>query len=182
MTLSEFNKLWDFVKGRCEHTVQERSELEYVFNLMLGCESYLEVGTAEGNSLYVLGHAVKNKIDYVDLGEKHTEQPRYVVIEKLIKLGKNVTQHIGDSTKPETLADKGKYDCVLIDAGHSYENVLADARLYAPLATKYVFFHDIQLKPVADAIETFRRESNLGKYTTFINSDSFGYGIIEVGK
>lgn len=180
MTLSEFDQLWNYIKDRCKHTVQERSELEYVFNLMNGSESYLEIGSAEGNSLYVLGHQVR-EIDYVDFGEAHTAVPRNKIIDILIKNGKKVTAYIGDSNNVNTLPTERKYDCVLIDAGHSYENVLQDAILYAPLAKKYVFFHDIQLPDVKRAVEYYLSTTNIGKYTTYINSDTFGYGIIEVG-
>ena len=46
-----FSQYWDFIAKRGVSTIQERSELEYLFNLMQGCESYLEIGSAEGNSM-----------------------------------------------------------------------------------------------------------------------------------
>jgi hypothetical protein len=58
-----FDQYWRVIKDRST-TVQEYHELEHVFNLMRDCESYLEVGTAEGNSLYVLAHALKGRIAY----------------------------------------------------------------------------------------------------------------------
>lgn len=180
--MSEFEGLWKYVMDRSQHgvmTVQERHELKHVFNLMKDCSSYLEIGTAEGNSLYVLSHAVKSggRIDYVDLGEPHTEKARLEVIE-LIK-DRKVKGYFGDSRDKNTLPNPGQYDCVMIDGGHSYDNVLADARNYGHLATKYLFFHDIQLVSVKAAVEGYRQLFPDVPYSEFINSQSFGYGVFK---
>lgn len=178
-----FDELWSFATRNGE-IVQEKIELNFVYDLMKACDckSYLEIGSAEGNSLYVLGHVVEKYIDYIDYGEAHTTPLRDECVGKLKELGKNVTGYLGDSTNAKTLPNKQKYDCVLIDGGHDYETVLSDCMMYAGLATKYVFFHDVQLKPVADAIEFYLKRWPLGKYTTFINSPTYGYGILEVLK
>lgn len=182
--MSEFEELWRFINSRGSViTVQERSELNHVYDLMVDCKckSYLEIGSAEGNSLYVLGNAVEKYIDYVDFGEAHTEDHRKICVDKLMALGKSVTGYLGDSTSAQTLPNKKKYDCVLIDGGHDYDTVLSDCMMYAGLATKYVFFHDVQLEPVRDAIAFYLKRWNIGKYRTFIASGTFGYGIVEVG-
>lgn len=181
--MKTFDELWDFIKQRPSvMTVQDRTELEHIFNLMLGCEceSYLEVGTAEGNSLYVLGHATK-RADYVDLGEQHTTPARSQITALLDSYGQ---EFLGDSTALSTYRNVlGKtYDCVMIDGGHDFATVLSDAILYAPIATKYIFFHDIQMPEVRAAVEWWHRRWNLGNCYTFINSPSFGYAIVEVGK
>lgn len=197
--MKTFNELWQYVTEQRPGviTVQERSELEHVFNLMRGCDcrSYLEVGTAEGNSLYVLGHAVEDgagEIHFIDLFEPHTQMPRKEIVGKLM-FGKDSSRNVfgikGDSTyastyfrDPDCLKYPVKYDCVLIDGGHDFATVLSDAILYAPLATKYIFFHDIQLPDVRAAVEWWHKRWQLGKYTEFINSPNFGYAIIEVKK
>lgn len=183
--MKTFNELWRFITQQRPGviTVQERSELEHVFNLMQGCQSYLEVGTAEGNSLYVLSHALREDaaIEYIDLGELHTFAAREEMIAKI----KQVTHAVlGDSTHKDTYdcLENKQFDCVLIDGGHDYTTVLSDAMLYAPLATKYIFFHDIQLPEVRAAVEWWHKRWQLGKYTEFINSNSFGYAVIEVQK
>lgn len=178
-----FDDLWKFISNRGPViTVQEYSELKHVYDLMndCKCQSYLEIGSAEGNSLYVLGHAVEKYIDYVDYGETHTTDHRNECVKKLKELGKNVTGYLGDSTNAKTLPNKQKYDCILIDGGHDYDTVLSDCMMYAGLATKYVFFHDVQLEPVREAIEFYLKRWNIGKYRTFIASESFGYGILEI--
>lgn len=178
-----FDDLWKFVKSRSAvMTVQEYSELKHVFDLMKDCDckSYLEVGSAEGNSLYVLGHAVEKHIDIVDFGERHTRKSRQEMIDRLLDDGKIVTEYLGDSRNAETLPNKKKYDCVLIDAGHGYNDVLSDCKMYAGLATKYIFFHDIMLEPVRDAVKDYLWKDNIGEYSTFIASETFGYGIVKV--
>src|SRR5574343_1353649 len=138
-----FEDLWRKINKRPGGIVQEYNELEYVFNKMRDCNSYLEVGSAEGKSLYVLAHANPSmEITNIDLGEKHTTPLRN---ENLAELPNNITPILGKSNTIyswEKVKDK-KFDAVLIDAGHDLFSVLVDACLYAPLATKYVFFHDI---------------------------------------
>jgi len=87
--LREFNDLWAFIVKRSNDAsmpvVQDKEELEYVFNLLKDCESYLEVGTAEGNSLYVLANAlpVNSEITYIDWAEKHTKENRDFILSRL---------------------------------------------------------------------------------------------------
>lgn len=187
-----FDTLWHWINSRGSViTVQQREELEHVFNLMRDCEcqSYLEVGTAEGNSLYVLGHAVSKSIRLLDLCEDHTRKHMHEIVDYHTQNGKDILIYAGDSTYPETFFGKNtarfitgerNYDCILIDGGHDFATVLSDSILYVPLATKYVFWHDIQLPEVRAAVEWFCKRWQLGEYNTFINSDSFGYGVLKV--
>lgn len=182
-----FNNLWKFAT-RNGSIVQEKNELEHVYNLMNGCdcESYLEIGTAEGNSLYVLGSAVKENgtIHYVDLMEEHTKAERIESVTRLLHECPTlfINGFSGDSTYPTIHPRHRDYDCILIDGGHDFATVLSDSILYAPLATKYVFWHDMQLPAVREAVMWFVRRWGLGKFTTFINSDSYGFGIMEISK
>lgn len=181
--MSEFESRWLWITKRAGgevNVVQERHELEHIYNLMEACEcgSYLEVGCAEGSSVYVLGHTVKGIIDIIDFGEPHTTEQRE---EAIRELGKSVRQILGDSRKPETLEKVrgNKYDCVLIDGGHDFNTVLSDCISYGTLATKYIFFHDVQLPEVSRAIKSFMGAYDIGDYSTFINSTSYGYGILK---
>ena len=183
VTLLEFDELWRFILKRGVTIVQERNELEHVFNLIKGCESYLEIGTAEGNSLYVLAHALKRgaRITCVDLGENHTI-PRHNDIIQRLKPDYDVAMYHGDSTKHDTYPNKCEHEVVLIDGGHDYRTVLSDCEMYVPLATKYVLFHDIKLPDVARAMEKYINEKNQGnwKYSEFVNSPTMGFGILEI--
>lgn len=176
-----FDDLWEFAKSHCKVLAQEKTEMETVFNLIKDCESYLEVGTAEGNSLYIFGHALKkgSHITYIDAAEVHTQKYREFMIKQMndyTVYGLHGNSHHLDMI---TEAKKQRYDVVFIDAGHKYDDVIQDARNYATLADKYVFFHDVQLPPVMKAFEDWQEESGMKGYTV-INSDNYGYGVVKV--
>lgn len=182
----DFNTHWDFIVKRsndaCMPVVQNKEELEHVYNLLSKCQSYLEVGTAEGNSLYVLANAMpeQSEITYIDWAEKHTQGNRDFILSRLNEY--RVTPIHADSNDYATL-DKvrgRKYDAVLIDAGHDDFNVAIDALFYAPLATKYIIFHDIQLPDVDRVFQWYTKQFPHKKSYRVVNSEHFGYGIIEV--
>jgi Methyltransferase domain len=177
--MTEFDKAWKWARNRGTFQ-QEYSELKHVFDLMkaCNCKSYLEVGCAEGNSLYILSHASDHS-EYIDIDEDHTRKQRE---EAIAELGRPVGKYHGDSANPSTHPRNRKYDCVLIDGGHDYTTVLSDSAFYGTLATKYIFWHDVQLPEVKRAVDYFVASRKLGKYTQFINSSTFGYGIMELGK
>ena len=178
-----FDELWEFITKRRLQVVQERSELEHVFNLIQGCESYLEIGTAEGDSLYVLSHALRpnSKITSVDLGETGTRTLAEQTFQYLMPLH-SVAIYRGNSVDSGTYPKKEAHDVVLIDGGHDYDTVLSDCRTYAPLATKYLLFHDIKLPDVARAVREFLDDYSKNKwcYREFVNSQTMGYGIVEI--
>lgn len=191
--MKTFDELWRDLQERTRRLaipiVQEYKELEYVFNLIKGCSSYLEIGTAEGNGLYVLAQALAQypSIDIVDFGEKHTHAPRAEVLKKLFDIGIGVREIYGNShsvvgqvIRADSRGELDKSEVVFIDAGHTYEDVIADAIAYGHLATKYIIFHDICLPPVKAAVEWYLKQNPQFKYHEFINSPSYGYGIIEV--
>lgn len=182
-TMTDFGERWKWIINRSggeSNIVQERHELEHIYNLMRDCKcgSYLEIGCAEGDSLYVLG-SLSPLIHYVDFDEDHTREKRKQVI--ALMPDHDIYGHHGDSGSRDVVIslENKKFDCVLIDAGHTYQNVMSDAMNYAKLATKYIFFHDIQLPAVKQAIEDFIKNNNLGVSSTFINSDHYGYWIIK---
>lgn len=188
MILKEFEPLWKWVMERSQQgvmTVQERHELEHVFNLANGSTSYLEVGTAEGNSLYVMAHAAKYCVS-LDYGEEHTRGAVNDVVKTLKSSpdAGNVSCVRANSHNRQTMQTIQAYrsfDCVMIDAGHTYEDVIADAIAYGGLATKYIFFHDIRLPAVKKAVEWYVAQQGMqDRYSEFVNSESFGYGILKL--
>ena len=176
-----FNDLWEFVKSHCKILAQNKAEMEFVYDLMVECESYLEIGTAEGNSLYIFGNALKksSEITYVDAAEVHTKKYREFMISQMSDYKINAIHGNSHHKDAITEAQKRRYDVVFIDAGHTYDDVIQDARNYASLADKYVFFHDVQLPPVMKAFEDWQKESGKSGYT-IINSENYGYGIIKL--
>lgn len=187
--MSEFDTLWREISKRPGViTVQNREELEHVFNLLKRCESYLEVGTAEGNSLYVLSQALGQnstnhivpRVDYIDYGERHTEEPRNQILDKLAARHIYVHGWHGNSHSTEAAHVVNGYDAVLIDAGHAYEDVIGDACMYGPLAKRYIIFHDIKLPEVAAAFDWYVAQNDFKNSYKFVNSNTFGYGICEI--
>jgi predicted O-methyltransferase YrrM len=184
MTSCVFDTLWRNVveRSKCFPVVQEYNELQYIYNLIAGCESYLEVGTAEGNSLSILARVLaKNaRITYVDFDETHTRPYREQVVSELTKEGCYITPVHGNSHDPAVIMKaNGRYDVVFIDAGHSYDDALQDARNYGKMATKYIIFHDINLPEVKAAFTKYKDETGLHGYT-ISNSETFGYGVLEI--
>lgn len=181
-----FDELWREINQRGSViTVQEYRELEHVFKLLQGCESYLEVGSAEGNSMYVLAHALKSgaHIAYIDWDEDHTRAPRQEVVKAITDMGITVMPVHSDSNDfaaKEQIKDY-RYDAVLIDAGHEDFNVAVDAMLYAPLATKYIIFHDLMIKDVSRVFDWYCKQRQDCRNYTFIRSENYGYGIMEIG-
>lgn len=180
-----FNECWKFITQERPGvvTVQNYEELECIFNLIQGCKSYLEVGSAEGNSLYVLSHALEDRapITYIDYGEKHTKDPRSKVLSYLVQKGHAINEVLGDSNDFATASRAdGKYDVVFIDAGHDDFNVAIDAILYGRMATKYLLFHDIQLPQVNRAFTWYCEQRPDCKVSRIINSEHFGFGIMEI--
>ena len=160
--------------------MQQREELEHVFNLIQGCESYLEIGTAEGDSLYVLSHALKpgSRITSIDLGEMVTRSLVDQIVQLLMPVH-SVAIYRGNSMDAATYPRKEKHDVVLIDGGHDYNTVKSDIAMYAPLSTKYLIFHDVMMPSVKQAVDEYVRETK-AKYHEFVRSETMGFGILEV--
>lgn len=179
-----FSEHWHFIVQRsqdaCMPVVQDREELEHVYNLLTNCKSYLEVGTAEGNSLYILAQALPkgSEITYIDWAEPHTEKNRNFVLERLKDYKITQVHENSNNLLTRELVNQS-FDAVLIDAGHESWNVAIDAMLYGPLALKYVIFHDIQLPEVEKAYNWYCRQRPECRSYRVINSETFGFGILE---
>lgn len=181
-----FDSHWHYIQHRNEIIVQVKEELEHVYNLMEGCRSYLEVGTAEGNSMYALSHALSNKpsVVYVDYGEAKIEKKRNEVIDILKTRGISIRPIHGCSHDHGCIKEASyfaPYDVVMIDAGHSFADVVADATAYGGMASKYILFHDIMLDGVKQAFDWYTSTHNFKNVSKFISPSSpYGYGIIKL--
>lgn len=180
--MKTFDELWRYIISRRDGVVQDRVELEYVYNLMRDCkpETYLEIGTAEGDSLLVLGSLLPSHglLKLIDLCEPHTQILKKDSLEKLACIYMVVASDSTLMSVPVTSSET--WDVVFIDGGHDYTTVLSDSIRFAPLAKKYVFWHDLQMKEVRAAYEWFKARYPLGVYSEFINSEHYGYGICKI--
>jgi hypothetical protein len=123
------------------------------------------------------------RIVYVDYGEKHTQVAR----DEAISLMKSsITPILGNSHSHSAvgLAERyGPYDAVMIDAGHSFADVVADAMSYGAMARKYVIFHDVVMPEVCAAFDWYchMQGYKLPQIAKFISpGSSFGYGVIKL--
>lgn len=182
--MTDFSTIWKFI-NRNGSIVQVREELEYVYNLAKGCSSYLEIGTAEGSSLYAMANALdtNSKIAFVDWCEEHTTKMRDEALKILTKFH-TIVKIKGDTHSHESInkaAKLGPFDIVMIDAGHIYPDVVADAIAYGGLATKYIIFHDMKLPEVKLAFEWYCKTQKFDDVHMFIMPDSpYGYGIVKL--
>lgn len=161
-------------------SVQDLDELSEICKLAENCASYLEVGTAEGNSLCSIANNLSGsskKIVSVDRAEDHT---RMAYRDAIVRIDAHVEQIKGYSAKRETVRrarDFGPYDMVLIDAGHRYEDVIGDAIAYGEMANKYIVFHDLCLDEVRKAVDWYVSSQRLkDRFSTIGNK--FIYGVI----
>jgi len=141
-----FEQLWEASCKRLPTVVQEKRELFALFSLMreIGCESYLEIGTSNGGSLWVLAGVVDGTLTVVDICEAKSK----ALFDEAVA---HTQAHAicGDSTDPATVERaRGEYDVVMIDGGHSYEVVSADMKNYGPMARKMIVLHDINHRDV----------------------------------
>lgn len=181
----DFNDVWKFITTRknAPTVVQNRDELEHVFNLVRDCgaQTYLEIGTAEGNTLYALG-GLCDKSMIIDIGEEHCKKARDEIID-FLGLDK-VLENYCDSTiyNEEMCFWEERPDIVMIDGGHDFATVLSDSIRYGECAKKYIFWHDIGLPEVNAAFEWYKERYPLGRYYKFATgpNTNFGYGICEV--
>lgn len=190
--MTGFDAVWASLQGRHDRAfVQERGELQHVYDLVkaANCHSYLEIGTAQGDSLLAMADALQPKslIAWVDLDEEAIRPYRDAASRECAnRYGHEVIGISGDSTNLKTVAhvhDLGRqFDVVLIDAAHDELSVLKDALNYGRFARKFIFFHDVMLTPVNNAFTWYAKNVATGRISKCIHSDNYGYGIIEVTK
>jgi predicted O-methyltransferase YrrM len=190
MSLREtFDKAWSDVTSRARCVVQEKEELFALAALMQahGVQSYLELGASEGVSLGVLGRCLPNGslIHAVDLCEPHSVGLLAMNVNDLREW------HHATSFKMTTEEYHAKqdsqwdtpdsWDAILIDAGHTYEDVRVDWEMYKNCG-KMIIFHDIRHDGVRDVWQQVKSqyptvEIHAGKYTVY-GGEKMGFGVV----
>ena len=168
---------FDTFQRKYHNWQQQREEIEAVAKLIGECNSYLEIGTAEGGSLYFFAHKMGFKRAVcVDLDEAHTRPYREWVFEQLSG-AVEMTLYSGNSMDAAIIeqAAKEQFDVVFIDGGHDYATVKSDWVNYGKLANKYVVFHDICLPDVKKLWDELP-----GIKLSLIGDGRFGMGILTV--
>lgn len=180
---------FDRFKAKFPAWQQDPLEIGVVTNLIReNTRTYLEIGTAEGGSIYYFGHCLPLKTAVcVDYDEDHTREVRQWAFDELEAIGKDCEKMkpkvspsllSGDSKDPVIIdAVKNIYpdgcDVVFIDGGHDYQTVLSDWKNYGPMANKFCIFHDIclnEVKRVWDSIPAPK--------LNIIETGKYGMGIV----
>lgn len=185
--MTDFDKLWNFVNTRDGvGIVQDKIELQKACEIASKCRSYLEVGTAEGNSLYCMAMRLMkpSHVVYVDIAEEKCKPPREAILKLLKDENISVTGIHGSSFDHKNVKrafDMGPYDLVFIDAAHDYTAVISDAMSYGALAKKYILFHDIAIPDVKKAFDWYVWSHGYKNVQIIHHNDSpYGYGVIEL--
>jgi len=160
---------------------QNRKEIDFAFHHVAAhvgiVETFVEIGSMEGASLYVYGGLVPRNgtvIALDDCRRKRTRRNLKRAIE-LLKNAEGIDAKLlrGDSHKPETLdALKtmlgGKLiDFLHIDGDHSAAGSLLDWEMYSPLVRPggIVAFHDIRGSAPCHVDKTWLKVCDTGRLT-----------------
>jgi hypothetical protein len=148
---------------------QDVEELSAFLAYVGDLDGYLEIGSASGAMLDFMLNTLKVKAYGIDINP-----PARAALKKRMFLG--------DSSSKEALAwarKRGPFDLIFIDGGRDYEQVKQDYELYAPLARKFIGFHDI-VHDTWTGVRRFWEEALTtlpGGKQTFVNPSIIGLGI-----
>lgn len=187
--IENFDKAWSEVTARASCVVHEKEELFALCSLFQahGVEGYLELGASEGVSMYVIGKCLPkgSEIVAVDLGEPHSKG--HLLRNKEFLIQEWYRCHVElktteDFSKCLVAPDPWMTHAIMIDAGHTYEDVKKDWEMFAHRAEKMVVLHDIRHPGVREfwnEIKTQHRtlEIHAGRYTVF-GGEKMGFGIV----
>jgi predicted O-methyltransferase YrrM len=152
--MTTFDEAWDSYRtdvSKSAALLQQKEELRGAWEAVkaANCKSFLEIGTRNGGSLYVLAQALPpgSLIAALDRVERKSDEIlTRQVLEALGTKGYNTGYIIADSTHAEAIdaADEyGPYDLVHIDGDHSWDGARNDWDHYGKKAKKICLFHDI---------------------------------------
>ncbi len=136
-------------------------ELEFLEGLAREAESIVEVGCWKGRSTYALAANCTGPVYAVDhfLGSEDERSGPHreavtgdVFTQFLHNVGHFPNLHIVKKPSLEAVAEVPEVDVVFIDAGHRYEDVVADIRAWKPKARKVICGHDAVMDGVARAV------------------------------
>jgi predicted O-methyltransferase YrrM len=114
-------------------------------------ERVLEIGTANGGTLYALAWASSPRARLLSIDIRQPSPERRRLYRRFVRRTQTVDVLVGDSQCGETLGrverffDANPVDVLLVDGDHAYESVRRDCDLYVPLVRSggLVAIHDI---------------------------------------
>lgn len=169
------------MKLRANNSLQDLKELEFFTNFIANrnISSYLEIGSAVGDTLYA---AIANspqgcKGVSIDVNSRQLD-----TIAELNSLGYVVSNIEGSSKDQEVIAKAislGPYDVVFIDGDHSYEHAKHDFETYKSLAP-VIILHDVFQTPGQGGVRRLWDEIKTQYRTEEFETpnSTMGYGIV----
>ena len=159
-------------------------------------ESYLELGVGRGGS-FLLNVMFQSNLKWafaIDNSEYWKDDQKKSILEKvywLVEERKDAHIHFGDATTDLFFKDVAQethpcrqFDCIFIDADHSYEGVKKDYdnALKHIKNGGYIIFHDINSSSCPGVMKIWEEASKQQQVeATFIHGNNCGIGIIQVG-
>jgi predicted O-methyltransferase YrrM len=183
------------LEGISIQPIQVRSEIEALLTIVRDHDSHriLEIGTANGGTLYLLTWASAPNARLLSLDIREFEPLRRHLFESFGHAGKKVVVMQGDSHLETTRDAVSRFfgapiDVLFIDGDHSGESVRRDYELYSPLVRPggLIVLHDIVDGPesLVGGVPVFWREvrSELDDPVELVESWTQGGFGIAVGR
>jgi glycosyltransferase involved in cell wall biosynthesis len=153
---------YDITKNTIEGWMKG-ADLLWLFDNAKEMESIVEIGSWKGRSTHALLSGCKGTVYAVDhfLGsnnepEAHAEAKTRDISQDFMKNVGNFKNlkvlKMGSAEATKQFSDNS-VDMVFIDAGHTYEEVLSDIKMWLPKAKKIICGHDRSHPPVRQAVE-----------------------------
>jgi len=150
-------------------------DLDWIYNISKTMDSIVEVGSWKGRSTYAFLAGCKGIVHAVDHflgseGRRHSEfkdaathDIHQLFLDRLSHF-KNLKTYKMDSLEAVKQFADNSVDLVFIDAGHTYEEVVADIKAWGPKAKKMICGHDLPLKSVRRAVQHALGEPEVNTY------------------
>jgi len=138
------------------HGFMRDTELQFLYNEALKCNSVLEIGSYKGKTTHALCTACKGQVTAVDIWQKDVAAASYnptdpltgnIIYDEFIKnVGHFPNLRILKmwSTEAKQLLKQQKFDMIFIDADHAYEAISSDLDCWTENATKIICGHDYE--------------------------------------
>lgn len=147
-------------------------DLSWLYQTAKNMDSIIEIGSWKGRSTFALLSGCKGIVHAVDhfLGNegKRDSDCKEAKTGDIYNQFLNNVGHFGnlkvykmDSLSASKLFEDNSVDMVFIDAGHTYNEVVADIEAWAPKARKLVCGHDAPMKSVIRAVKDKLGESKI---------------------
>lgn len=159
------------------YTPDYPSYLPHIRELLKSCKTYRELGTNQGASVSSIILSKPEYIELVDINFKNYA-PQQSIVESYAK--EHSIEIVMHEQSSLTVNTDIKTEFLFVDSVHKYAHVKEEIKLYEPLTTKYIMFHDtVGFPGVGKAVTEFLESTTEWKLYFHLDSKTAGYTIIE---